>query len=77
MIDFATYRQMHPKQFPNPVATDAEMEEEGVFMKSTEPPNDPFCILLPGALPGYAFHDKKWSKCCCKALHEAHLLEQV
>ena len=62
MIDFPTYRQMHTKKFPQPMATDAEMEEQGIQMSRDDPPLDPFCLLLPSTMPGYAFHDKKWSK---------------
>lgn len=63
MIDYPTHRQMHPQKFPQPVATDAEMEEQGIDMSKDDPPNDPdFCLMLPGSMPGYAFHDKKWSK---------------
>ena len=61
MIDYPTYRQMHPQKFPQPVATDAEMEEQGIDMSQDDPPSDPdFCLMLPGSMPGYAFHDKKW-----------------
>ncbi len=63
MIDFPTYRQMHPQKFPQPLATDAEMEEQGVDMNKDNPPSDSnFILLLPASMPGYAFHDKKWSK---------------
>lgn len=62
MIDYSTYRQMHPTKFA-PLATEIEMEDQGVYFESTEPPDVPnFCVLLPGAMLGYAFHDKKWSK---------------
>ena len=70
MIDYPTYRQMHPQKFPQPVATDAEMDEQGVDMSQDDPPSDPdFCLMLPGSMPGYAFHDKKWSKYILNVKH--------
>ena len=62
MIDYRTYRQMHPSKFQQPMASDAEMKEQGIDMSSDEAPNDLFCILLPPTMVGYAFHDKKWSE---------------
>jgi hypothetical protein len=62
MIDFNTYRQMHPSKFTQPLASDAEMREQGVDMSSNDPPSEPFCILLPATMSGYGFHDKKWSE---------------
>jgi hypothetical protein len=62
MIDFNTYRQMHPSKSQQPLASNAEMREQGVDMGSDDPPSEPFCILLPPTILGYGFHDKKWSE---------------
>ena len=70
MVDYKTYRQIHPFHFKDPLATEAEMLEQGVTMDAEEPPNDDFSILLPDTIVGYAFHDKKW-----RSLHVEHLEE--
>lgn len=61
MIDYQTYRQMHPTKNAQPVLSNAEMKDLGVDMEDDEPPSDLFCLLLPTSMLGYAFHDKKWS----------------
>jgi hypothetical protein len=38
MIDFNTYQQMHPSKSPQPLASDAEMREQGVDIGSDDPP---------------------------------------
>jgi hypothetical protein len=53
---------MYPPTFPQLMASDAEMKEQGIDMNDDEPPNELFCILLPAIIAGYAFHDKKWSE---------------
>jgi hypothetical protein len=64
MIDYSTYRQMHPTKFP-PLASEIEMEEQGIYFHEDDLPDVPnFAVLLPGAMLGYAFHDKKWSEFC-------------
>ncbi|KIW24465.1 uncharacterized protein PV07_10176 [Cladophialophora immunda] len=60
MVDYNTYRQIHPSQFKDPPANEREMSEQGVVMDVEEPPDDTFSILLPDTIVGYAFHDKKW-----------------
>jgi hypothetical protein len=71
MIDFNTYRQMHPSKSQQPLASDAEMREQGVDMGSDDLPSEPFCILLPPTILGYGFHDKKWSEYLCQRLASA------
>jgi hypothetical protein len=61
MIDFNTYRQMHPSKELEAPTSDTEMRAHGIDMSSKEPPGDEFCILLPPTMLGYGFHDKKWS----------------
>ena len=58
MIDFNTYRQMHPSKVPQDPTPDAEMRAQGIDMDS----NKQFCVLLPATMLGFGFHDKKWSK---------------
>ena len=62
MIDYRTYRQMHPSKFPQPMVSEADMKEQGIDIQDDEPPQLPFCILLPPTIVGYVFHDKKWSE---------------
>jgi hypothetical protein len=53
---------MHPTKFP-PLASEVEMEEQGIYFQEDDLPDVPnFAVLLPGAMLGYAFHDKKWSE---------------
>jgi hypothetical protein len=66
MIDYSTYRQMHPTKFP-PLALEVEMEEQGIYFHEEDLPDVAnFAVLLPGAMLGYAFHDKKWSESSIK-----------
>jgi hypothetical protein len=60
MIDFNTYRQMHPDKVP-PASRTTDVEQHSIDMNSDEPPGGPFCMLLPPTILGYGFHDKKWS----------------
>jgi hypothetical protein len=60
MIDYRTYRQMHPDGFKRPPLTIEEMKETGIDFDDDEPPSDLFCLLLPSTMSGYAFHDKRW-----------------
>jgi hypothetical protein len=39
-----------------------EIEDEKVDVASTEPPGDPFLLLLPPMIKGFGLHDKRWSK---------------
>ncbi|OAG37479.1 hypothetical protein AYO21_08333 [Fonsecaea monophora] len=60
MVDYKTFRQIHPSQLEKPLASEREMSEQGVTMGAEEPPNDTFSVLMPATIVGYAFHDKKW-----------------
>ncbi len=62
MVDVNTYRQMHPAESDQELATDEEMRLQGVDMSSDDFPSEPFCIMLPSTIRGYGFHDKRWSK---------------
>jgi hypothetical protein len=62
MIDFNTYRQMHPSKVQPISARESEMRDQGIDIHSDEPPAAPFCMLLPATMLGYGFHDKKWSR---------------
>jgi hypothetical protein len=63
MIDFDTYRQLHPEKFKSSGPQNSDISQE--CMENDEPPKGPFCLLLPATILGYGFHDKKWSKSSC------------
>jgi hypothetical protein len=61
MIDFNTFRQLHPQKEPPALPQPGEVRQHGIDMNSDEPPGGAFCTLLPPTMLGYGFHDKKWS----------------
>jgi hypothetical protein len=64
MIDFKTYRKMHPgaSLFSDKrLRTDDELPK-GVMEKDT-PPDSQFPLLLPANIHGFNLQDKKWSPC--------------
>lgn len=61
MIDYATYRQMHPSDPKNQhVTSDDDLKPD--IMSQEEPPlNDDFLLCLPTAIPGFNMNKKEWS----------------
>jgi hypothetical protein len=56
MIDLNTYKQMHPE------AVEQHDIDHSGLENATVPPEDNFLLLLPSTVPGYGFHNKKWSE---------------
>ncbi|KIX92613.1 uncharacterized protein Z520_11642 [Fonsecaea multimorphosa CBS 102226] len=77
MVDYKTYREIHPSQFEVPLASEREMLERGVTMDAEEPPNDDFSLLLPDTIVGYAFHDKKWRSLYVEHIEEVRWNEEA
>jgi hypothetical protein len=58
MVDATTYKLMHEDEEQ---ADDREELDED-SMRTDDLPAEPFVLLLPATIPGYGFHNKKWSK---------------
>jgi hypothetical protein len=71
MVDMATYRELHSKEEVQTAVAQDDLGE-GV-MSSSEPPDDPFVLLLPPRIRGFGLHDKKWSKQSIVLSFSAHL----
>lgn len=54
MVDGTTYQQMHG----NSSSPRDDLGPEA--MKSEEPPDSSFVLLLPPEIYGFGMHDKKW-----------------
>ncbi|KAM6532569.1 hypothetical protein FSOLCH5_001993 [Fusarium solani] len=66
MVDMATYRELHSKEEVQTAVAQDDLGE-GV-MSSSEPPDDPFVLLLPPRIRGFGLHDKKWRTLLVKYL---------
>jgi SpoVK/Ycf46/Vps4 family AAA+-type ATPase len=65
MVDMATYQTMHPDDSLQRDDPDDPLQRDDPgehLMDLSDPPEDPFILLLPANICGYGFHDKKWSK---------------
>ncbi|GKZ25936.1 hypothetical protein AbraIFM66951_002454 [Aspergillus brasiliensis] len=58
MIDFPTYRQLHPESKPPPTTTRTEIPRER--MDNDEPPTAPEIFLFPPRIVGFNLRRKKW-----------------
>jgi hypothetical protein len=59
MIDYVTYRELHPDA---PVFAKGSRDDLGEqATDSEEPPEWPFILQLPATIDGFAIQDKKWS----------------
>ncbi|KAL4910568.1 P-loop containing nucleoside triphosphate hydrolase protein [Aspergillus multicolor] len=56
MVDMKTYGTMHAD--PDSIPTGKELDSDA--MDKNDPPSGSFLLLLPHAIRGFAFHDKKW-----------------
>ena len=56
MIDIETYKKLHP----NAMEWDDIDDLGSAAMKSQEPPQGPFLLLLPETLPGFNMRTKQW-----------------
>ena len=60
MVDTKVYNVLHSSDAESAEERD-ELESE--LMDRDEAPEYPFTSLLPAKIRGFAFKDKKWSKC--------------
>lgn len=61
MIDYETYRELHPEAAAfqdNTASTDLSAAE----MEKDDPPAGSFVYLLPHTIDAFAIQEKKWSK---------------
>lgn len=56
MVDALTYEQIHPTEQLT------QRQYTGPAVADEEPPEDPFILLLPASIRGFALHDKKWRR---------------
>lgn len=57
MIDVDTHRTLYPRKYPEyPSNEHAEID-----LSEDEPPSGKIGFLMPAKVPGFGFHDKKWS----------------
>jgi SpoVK/Ycf46/Vps4 family AAA+-type ATPase len=56
MVDARTYHHVHSETTPEAGRQYLSKDEHDQEL----PPNETFQILLPAAIPGFGFHDKKW-----------------
>ncbi|KFY06830.1 hypothetical protein V492_07707 [Pseudogymnoascus sp. VKM F-4246] len=61
MIDYATYRQMHPSESKNQyISSDDDLNPD--LMSQEDPPlNDDFWLCLPTTIPGFNMNKKEWT----------------
>lgn len=60
MIDFKTYKELHPK--PASVSTGMRSSERVYKLDVDEETEAPGIFLFPSQIPGFNFRTKKWSK---------------
>jgi hypothetical protein len=58
MIDFPTYRQLHPESKSSPTTNRTEIPRER--MDNDEPPTAPEIFLFPPRIVGFNLRRKKW-----------------
>ena len=61
MVDVETHRTLYPSKYPQYQAGDYE----DIDMSNEEPPSGALRLLMPAKIPGFGFHDKKWSMLSC------------
>lgn len=57
MVDVDTHRTLHPAKYAEYQLT----QYEEIDMSKEEPPSGSIRLLMPAKVPGFGFHDKKWS----------------
>jgi hypothetical protein len=57
MIDVDVHRKLHPNTYPEY----SPNEHEEIALSEEEPPSGNLRLLMPAKVPGFGFHDKKWS----------------
>lgn len=60
MVDFPTYRQLHPPEHPLVRKKRTEIPPER--LEADDPPSAPEIYLFPSRIVGYNFRRKKWGK---------------
>lgn len=60
MVDIETHRTLHPSKYPEYQPG----EYEKIDMSEEDPPGGSIRLLMPAIVPGFGFHDKKWSMPC-------------
>ncbi|EJT69371.1 hypothetical protein GGTG_12990 [Gaeumannomyces tritici R3-111a-1] len=67
MIDLVTYQDLHSNQQDQLVDRRDDLGKDMVGF--SQPPKDPFVLLLPSKILGFGLHDKKWRTLLVKHLH--------
>ncbi|KAL8366108.1 hypothetical protein RB595_004739 [Gaeumannomyces hyphopodioides] len=67
MIDMATYHDLHNNQQDESADLRDDLGKD--MMESSQPPKDPFVLLLPSKMLGFRLHDRKWRTLLVKHLH--------
>ena len=63
MIDYATYKQMHPHDPKNgPQVINQGDLGRAVMARDDPPADDSFLLCLPNTIPGFNMNKKEWSK---------------
>jgi hypothetical protein len=63
MIDYATYKLMHPHDpKKNPQVVNEDDLGPDVMAHEEPPADDSFLLCLPNSIPGFNMNKKEWSK---------------